>query len=426
MDSAYLKFSSSRELGDERTVFSTAFNSVLISSLLFSLLISFFKKPLMDLFLLGEIDGSVIYLVGGILFFDAISNIVFARLRFHNKALKFALIKSLNIIINVFLNLYLIYYKHSGPIGVFYANLGASLLTFLLLIPELIKKYEYKINRFILDGLIKFGLPFVPAGIASIITQVIDRPILLAMTDASTVGIYQANYKLGIFMMLFVSMFQYAWQPFYLKQSQRPNAKEIFSKIFTYFTGITFFLFLILSLFIEDLVKIKIFGFYLIGKNFWDGLYIVPIVLLGYVFNGWYINFIAGIQIEKKTQYMPLVSGLGAVVNVIANLLLIPFMGMLGAAYATLFAYASMAVYQYFLSQRFYKISYEWRKIILLSLALALTYSGYIIVAKNLIDLPLLLIKSIFVLVFFLLLGLFKLFNLNIFKNMIYSLLNGE
>ncbi len=425
MDSAYLKFSSSRELGDERTVFSTAFNSVLISSLLFSLLISFLNKPLIDLFLLGEIDGGVIYLVAGILFFDAISNIVFARLRFHNNALKFALIKSLNIVINVILNIYLIYYHHSGPIGVFYANLGASLFTFILLIPELVKKYQFKIDKSILDGLIKFGLPFVPAGIASIITQVIDRPILLAMTDASTVGIYQANYKLGIFMMLFVSMFQYAWQPFYLKQAQLPGAKEIFSKIFTYFTGITFFLFLILALFIEDIVKIKILGFYLIGKNFWDGLYIIPVVLLGYVFNGWYVNFVAGIQIKKKTQYMPLVSGLGAVVNVVANILLIPIMGMMGAAIATLFAYASMSFYQYFLSQKFYKISYEWRKIFLLCLTLTLTYFVYF-AAKNFLDLPIILIKLISVIVYFVLLSSFRLINLSIFKNMISYLVRGS
>lgn len=425
MDSAYLKFSSSKELGEESEVFSTAFNSVLITSLFYSCIISLLKNPLMHLFSIEEINGFVIYLVSGILFFDAISNIVFSRLRFHNRAFKFALIKSLNIIVNVFLNVYLIYFKHLGPAGVFYANLGASIITLFFLIPDLFKGYKPRLDRSIFSGLLKFGLPFVPAGFASIITQVIDRPILLALTDASTVGVYQANYKLGIFMMLFVSMFQYAWQPFYLKQAQLPGAKEIFSKIFTYFTGITFFLFLILALFIEDIVKIKIFGFYLIGKNFWVGLYIVPIVLLGYVFNGWYVNFLAGIQIEKKTQYMPLVSGLGALVNIAANLLLIPLMGMLGAAYATLFAYASMAIYQYFLSQRFYKISYEWRKIFLLCLTLTIVYVGYF-ASKNFLDLPLILIKLVSVIVYIVLLSSFRLINLSIFKNMISYLVRGS
>ncbi len=101
-------------------------------------------------------------------------------------------------------------------------------------------------------------------------------------------------------MMLFVSMFQYAWQPFYLKKASQENAKELFAKVFTYFTLLGSFIFLILSLFVEDIVKIKILGFYLVGKDFWSGLHIVPIVLLGYLFNGFYYNFVAGLQIEKK------------------------------------------------------------------------------------------------------------------------------
>ena len=83
--------------------------------------------------------------------------------------------------------------------------------------------------------MLKFGIPYLPASIAATIVQVVDRPIVLALTNASTLGIYQANYKLGIFMMLFVSMFQYAWQPFFLNNAKAENAKEIFSKVLTIF-----------------------------------------------------------------------------------------------------------------------------------------------------------------------------------------------
>lgn len=410
MDSAYLKFAASKELGEEEETFSTAFNSVFITSILFSILIIIFQKPLSLLFGIGEEQKSIVLFVAGILFFDSISNVTFARLRFHNKALKFAGLKTVNIILNVSLNVILIYVLKFRSEGVFIANFISSFLTFILVSPNLFKSYYVSLNRKLLKGLLQFGLPFVPAGFAAIVTQVIDRPILLALTDASTVGIYQANYKLGVFMMLFVSMFQYAWQPFYLKKASQENAKELFAKVFTYFTLIGSFIFLILSLFIEDIVKIRIMGFYLLGKNFWSGLNIVPIVLLGYLFNGFYYNFLAGLQIEKKTQYMPLVSGLGAIVNVVANFLLIPLMGMLGAAYATLFAYLSMAIYQYYLSQKFFPIKYEWKKILKIALVLTFFFLSYLLLKPYWIEYVLYL-KIIVVLVFIIFLKFFGLID---------------
>jgi len=420
MDSAYLKFAASRESGSEKETFSTAFNSVFITSLLLSIVLIILNEPLSYLFGISKEQKEIVLFVSGILFFDSISNVIFARLRFHNKALKFAGLKTLNIIFNVSMNVYLIYFLKFRAEGVFIANFSASLLTFIFLFPDLLKVYSLSINKNLLNDLLKFGLPFVPAGFAAIITQVIDRPIMLALTDASTVGIYQANYKLGIFMMLYVSMFQYAWQPFYLKKSTQENAKELFAKVFTFFTLFGSLIFLVLSIFIEDIIKIKIFGFYLIGKDFWSGLHIVPVVLMGYLFNGFYFNFVAGLQIEKKTKYMPLVSSLGAVVNIVANFLLIPLMGMLGAAYATLLAYFSMAVYQYFLSQKFYKIDYEWDKVLKLGIILFFVFGGYLIF-KNILSDYLLILKSTTLIAYILLLKIFRLIELNWFKEFRFS-----
>jgi len=420
MDSAYLKFAASRESGSEKETFSTAFNSVFITSLLLSIVLIILNEPLSYLFGISKEQKEIVLFVSGILFFDSISNVIFARLRFHNKALKFAGLKTLNIIFNVSMNVYLIYFLKFRAEGVFIANFSASLLTFIFLFPDLLKVYSLSINKNLLNDLLKFGLPFVPAGIAAIITQVIDRPIMLALTDASTVGIYQANYKLGIFMMLYVSMFQYAWQPFYLKKSTQENAKELFAKVFTFFTLFGSLIFLVLSIFIDDIIKIKIFGFYLIGKDFWSGLHIVPVVLMGYLFNGFYFNFVAGLQIEKKTKYMPLVSSLGAVVNIVANFLLIPLMGMLGAAYATLLAYFSMAVYQYFLSQKFYKIDYEWDKVLKLGIILFFVFGGYLIF-KNILSDYLLILKSTTLIAYILLLKIFRLIELNWFKEFRFS-----
>ncbi len=382
MDSAYMKFASTRELGDEKKTFSTAYNPVFISTILFSFIIFFFRNELADQFQLGKNNLEIIFFTIGILFFDSVSLVPFGRLRLQNRAMKFALIKSINIIVNLILNIILILQFKLGIEAVFISGFVASLLTWILLMPEILSNLKIILDKNLLKELLKFGIPFVPAGLASMVTQVIDRPIMLALTNAETVGVYQANYKLGIFMMLFVSMFQYAWQPFFLKNAYRDDAKILFGKILTFFTLAASAIFILLSLFIEDVVKISIFGKYIIGSDFWGGLYIVPIILLAYLFNGMYVNFLAGIQIEKKTNYLPLVTGASAIVNVIANFILIPPYGMLGAAYATLFAYLVMAVMIYFVAQRFYRVQYEFNKLSLIGFTLLISFGGYLIVKE--------------------------------------------
>ena len=139
----------------------------------------------------------------------------------------------------------------------FVSNLAASLVSLVLTFPMVLKNIRLKINFVLLKRLLKFGIPYLPAALASMLVQGIDKPILSHLTDFSTAGIYGANYKLGIFMMLFVSMFQYAWQPFFLQNAEEKNAKELFSKVLTYFTITASLILVIVSLFISDIVKIN-------------------------------------------------------------------------------------------------------------------------------------------------------------------------
>jgi O-antigen/teichoic acid export membrane protein len=382
MDSAYLKYASTEELADEKKTFSTAYNAVFLSSLLYSFLFLLCRNVLFRQFALAEGQTGILFFTMGILFFDAIAVVPFAWLRFHNRPWKFAIVKSINIVVNLTLNIVLLVQFRLGLKGVFLAGLGASALTWLILLPDILKNLEVRVHKNLLGALLKFGVPFIPTGLASMITQVIDRPILLALTNAATVGVYQANYKLGIFMMLFVSMFQYAWQPFFLKNAARQDAKTLFGKILTAFLLVASAIFIVLSLFIEDIVKLSFWGKHLIGQDFWGGLFIVPIILLAYLFNGMYINFMAGIQIEKKTQFLPIVTGAGALTNVAANFLLIPTYGFLGAAYATLMSYLIMAVGIYFISQHFYRIKYEYGKLALIGMAMLVSFGGYLMAER--------------------------------------------
>lgn len=377
MDSAYLKFASKIEIGDEKDNFSTPYLTVFFSSIILCILIVVLKSPIANIL---DIPFQFSYLINYsalILFIDAAAVIPFIKLRLERKAKKFAAFKIINISINVLLNLILILKFDLGIEAVLISNLSASFASLLLLTPDIFEKLKLNINKKLIKRLLKFGLPYFPASLAAMLVQGIDRPILSNLTNLDTVAIYNACYKLGIFMMLFVNMFQYAWQPFFLQEAQEKNAKELFSKILTYFTLTGSIILILLSLFIDDIVKIQIFGRTLIASSYWGGLQIVPVILLGYLFNGLYVVFTAGIFIKEKSLYVPFITGFGAVINIVSNFALIPLLGIMGAALSTLASYIFMAAGFYFVTQKFYKINYEYGKLLKIFSAIFLAGAAY-------------------------------------------------
>ncbi len=363
MDSAFLKYSSKIKIGDKKDNFSTPYLSVIIVGVILFFTVLLLK---FDLSAILSIPSKYIYLLNYaavILFVDALAVIPFIKLRLERKAKKFAAFKIINISVSLILNLYLILVLKFGIEAIFIANLIASILTYLLLFPSVIKNLRFRINRELLKSLLKFGLPYFPAGLGAMLIQGVDRPILGYLTNLGTVGVYSANYKLGIFMMLFVSMFQFAWQPFFLQNENEKNAKDIFSKVFTYFALAGSFVLVFISLFISDIIKINIFGHSIIGSAYWGGLNIVPIILLGYLFYGFYFVFTAGIFIKEKSIYIPFIALGGALINILSNFILIPIYGMIGAALSTLASYLFMAAALLIVTQKFYKIKYEFLRV---------------------------------------------------------------
>lgn len=373
MDSAFLKYAAFKDIGDDKENFSTPYISVFISSVLLVGFILLFKNPIAAFLDVGENQTYLIVLSALILFFDSNVVIPFLKLRLERKAKFFSILRVANILINISLNIILIVKLKWGIEAIFISNLTASVFTLLFILPTIIRNFRFTFHKVLFKRLLRFGLPYLPAGIGVMLVQVIDVPILQKLTDLKTVGIYKANYKLGIFMMLFVNMFQFAWQPFFLNNAKEENAKEIFSKVLTYFTIVGSIMLVILSLFISDIVKINFWGFSIIGANYWSGLYIVPVILLGYLFNGLYVVFSAGIYIEEKSIYAPIVAGAGAITNVAVNYLLIPYFNIMGAAFATLASYVVMASGYYLVTQKFYKINYDYSKLAKIALAVILT-----------------------------------------------------
>jgi O-antigen/teichoic acid export membrane protein len=360
MEGAYMKYVSTLELGDRKQVFTVPFIAVGVSGLLFSALLAPFYGPVAALSGIPPQFQSLVAMGAGILFLDTLSIVPFAALRMASKARLFAAVKIAGIVVNVLANILLLFRWRTGVEGIFISGLISSGVTVLLLIPTIMQNLVPSWPRNILPGLLRFGLPSVPAGIAGMMLQVINRPILGSLRGDADVGIFQANYRLGIFMMLLVSMFDYAWRPFLLQHARDEDARPLFARVMTYFVLIATGVFLVLSFFLADIVRWPVFaGRSIIDPRFWEGMDIIPVVLLAYVFLGVYNNLIAGIYIEKRTSKLPLVTFTAAAVHIVVNYALIPPFGLMGAAIATLVSYAVMAAMMYVIVQRIYPVPYE-------------------------------------------------------------------
>ena len=381
MESAYMKYVATLEIGDRKQNFAVPFLSVCGTSLALSLIILAATGPVMGWARIPESHGTIVMWSAGILFFDAVALIPFACLRMERKAVRFAAIKLANIVINVGCNVFFLLRYHMGVEGIFISGAISSAATVVLVLPTILNHLTSRWSGSLYAALLRFGLPYVPAGLAAMMIQVIDRPILESLTSPAVVGVYQANYRLGIFMMLVVSMYDFAWRPFFLSHAADADAKPLFARILTYFILLMTALFLALSFFLADIVRLPLFwGHALIAPAYWAGLNIVPVVLLAYVFLGIYNNLVAGIYIQKKTKHLPLITFAGAAANVVVNYLLIPEFGMMGAAIATLVSYALMAAVLYVSVQRFYPVLYEWKRIARIIAAAGIVYLLFVFV----------------------------------------------
>ena len=221
LESAFIRFYSktgSDEGFDRKEVFSTVLVSLIISSVAFSLLIWLAAPAIGKGILDSDSYNRIIRMTAGILLLDTLYLIPLHYLRVDNKAMLFSGIMIINVLINVSMNIYLIRFRGMGIEGVFISNLIASSFSFLVLIPVIIKNFKVKFSGKLWKKLILFGLPFVPSGLSSMIIELSDRYMLQWFKGMEDVGLYSAGHKLGIFMMLIVMAFRFAWQPFFLQK----------------------------------------------------------------------------------------------------------------------------------------------------------------------------------------------------------------
>ena len=385
LETGYFRFRQKPGL-DAQKVYACSLSFLLVSSLIFFVAVWFCASDL-SLSLQYPDHPEYVLSFAGILALDALSALPFARLRAENRAWRFAGIKLTEILLTIALNLAFLlwlpvlasewpliaeYYQPQQAVAyIFYANLIASGVKLLLLLPQF-KAVNFTLDKQFLAPLLRYSLPMVIIGLAGMVNEMLDRAILKQLlpydnqTNLKMLGIYGACYKLSILMTLFVQAFRYAGEPFFFAYAGRSDAKAAYALVMRYFVIAGVAIFLLVTLYID-------FFKYFIGEEYRQGLAVVPILLLANLCLGIYVNLSVWYKLSDRTGLGAWVALAGAVLTIGLNILWIPEWGYLGSAWATLVCYAFMTLLSWGLGRYFYPVPYPLVKMsFYLGLGLAL------------------------------------------------------
>ena len=360
MDTALMKFSIQAADTEKKSYISSIYLLQLVTSLIFSIILFIFRENIC-VPILGVNDASLISIIAVVIFLDNLWNHHVLLLRSENKSSAFIFFNLLNVVLTMMLNIIFIIKWDYGVSGVLIANLIASASVFIFSSPIILKRASiYKVNPIILKKVIKFGLPFLPAGLFTMIMELSNRYILSFMKGVQYVGLFSAGYKLGIFALVLVMGFNMGWTPYFLRRIKEGESKKDFAIIATIFLGLVGFVVFTISIWISDIIRFSIGGNHFIGQEFWSSEIIVPAVLFGYFFFGAYVIQLPGIYAKNITNWVPVFRCIGAVVNILLNILLIPKYGILGSAWATAISFFIMALAVYLKLYNSFYVNYNW------------------------------------------------------------------
>ncbi len=378
METAFFRFGS-RDANIEKA-YSTAAISLLVSTVIFSI---FFLVNSFSIasFLNYQENVEFVQIVVMIIAFDALMAIPFARLRLESRPIKFAALKIAHILINIILiffflefcpilieNGYTQFEKIFNPDNriqyVFIANLIASGLVFLSLLPEYLKiKLQFDFSYW--KKMFRYALPLIIVGFAAIINQLGAIPLLSFLgvdsieENRAQTGVYGATIKLAVLMNLFTQAFNYAAEPFFFRHSKDKGSKEMYGQVGLLFTLVGSVAFLGIMLYIDVIQQ-------LLGKDFRSGLEVVPILLIANLLLGIYYNFSIWFKLADKTIWGAYISTGGALITILINIVLIQRFGYIASAWATFSCYAFMVIACYITGKRFYPIPYPIGRMIVL------------------------------------------------------------
>jgi len=367
LDASLLKHYVPADIEERKSILTNAYASFLLTTIVFLLFLVFFRSDISGL-LFGNHLPSITLMVAGILFFDVLWSMHVLLLRAEGKPVFYTIVSFINVLLTLGLNILFVIYLKLGISGVLISNLITSGCIFFITFPIIIKRISIttlSVKQW--KRMMKFGLPFLPAGIFSMILELSDRYILRYLTNIETVGLYNAGYKLGMLMMLVVMGFNMAWQPYFLKKEK--NEREYIANVTTHVLSVLGFLWILILIWTDTLVKLQFGNSTFFGDQYWASTQIVSIIALAYIFHAIYLLQLPGVYLLERSGLIAWIRGFGAVSNIILNLLFIPEYGIVGAACATCISFIFMAVFIFMVNRKLFAIKYEWKKILLITIS---------------------------------------------------------
>lgn len=378
METAYFRFSSSGT--DTRKLFRTTFTSLLISTFLLSVIIIAARQPIATFFKIGRHPEYITWCVL-LISLETIFAIPFARLRQEERPRKYAFVKVAGIILNILFTFFFIayspgyvkahpasayaqWYISNNNVGfLILANLAQNILTFLLLFGEW-KDYRPRFDKELWKKIFAYGAPMVIVGLGGMVNETLDRLMLPHLYTKGIGGelenaMYVANYKIAIFITLFITAFRMSAEPFFFSQAADKNAPQTYARVMKWFVIVLCVAFLFSSLFL-DLWK------YFVGPQYRQGnaLGVVPILLAANVCLGIYYNLSVWYKLTDRMRAGMYITLIGAAITVISNILFIPQFGMYACAWTTFAAYCSMMIISYFMGQKYFPVPYNTKKLL--------------------------------------------------------------
>ena len=365
METAFFRFFSKSE--EKEKIFSTALISLLSTTLVFFIIVISFNESLANFVAL---DQTFFNLLVGVLVLDTLVAIPFAYLRATGRPIKFTAIKLINVIIVVVLNYFFLWAIPKFQIKfpgfeetqlvtyIFIANLVASLVTFLLLMPYFFKT-KLQFSKRILKQLLNYSWPIMIAGLAYVINENFDKFWIPQVLGKSVNGAYAGCYKLGVFMTIFIMAFRLGAEPFFFNHAKEKNATTTYAFIMKYFVilGCAMLVFIIAYL---DLFKVILVD----NPEYWIAIEIVPIILLANLCLGIYFNLAIWYKLTDKTRYGMYISIFGALITIGLNIIFVEEIGFMASAWATLITYVVMMLVSYLLGQKYYPVPYNIKRIL--------------------------------------------------------------
>lgn len=361
METAYFRFAN-KPGADQQKIFNLAQSVVVMVSGVLTIALVALAVPIAHALEISARPDLVITLAV-IMFIDAIVAIPFARLRLLKKAVQFVSFKLTNVFVLVGLNVYFLWFSPGNvtDVGfVFLANLIANGF-YILFFFQLLLSWRPVFNRDLSPQMFSYAYPIMLTGVAGVTNEMFSRLTLDAwlpenfyegQSNEAALGVFGASYKLAMLMGLAIQAFRYAAEPFFFSAASEKNSPQLFARINHYFIIVCCVLLLGAS------INLDILKYFLGQSAYWEGVHIVPILMLAYLFSGIYYNFTIWFKLTDKTYWGTILTVGGTIITIVANYFLIPSFGYEGSSVVALACYFSMAVACYLLGQKFYPIPY--------------------------------------------------------------------